>query len=85
MKYNNTLHYLELHNKYLTQNHMRNTMQLRKRLCHEGLPSYGHFCAQAQSKAQKRIENERIFTFQTFVKKANHHASMIRTIKQLHI
>ena len=46
-------------------------MQLGKRLCNEGLPSYGRFCAPAQSKTQKRIESERIFTFQ-FMKKANH-------------
>ena len=46
-------------------------MQLGKILCNEGLPSYGRFCAPAQSKTQKRIESERIFTFQ-FMKKANH-------------
>ena len=45
-------------------------MQFRKRSCNEGLQSYGCFFAQAQSKAQKRIENERIY--QAFVKKANH-------------
>ena len=47
-------------------------MQFRERSCNEGLQSYGHFCAQVQSKTQKRIENDRIFTFQMFVKKANH-------------
>ena len=47
-------------------------MQLRKRLCDVGLPGYWCFCAQAQLKKRKRIENERIFTFQAFVKKANH-------------
>ena len=50
-------------------------MQFRKRLCNEGLQSYGRFCAQAQLKIQKRIEDERIFTFQVFVKKVNHLAS----------
>ena len=54
-------------------------MQLRKRLCDEGLSSYGHFCAQAQSKTWKRIENERIFTFQAW--RITLHALMIRTIK----
>ena len=44
------------------QNHMRNTMQFIKRLCDEGLRTYGRFCAQGQSKTQKRIENEKIFT-----------------------
>ena len=47
-------------------------MQFRKRSCNEGLQSYGRFYAQVQSKTQKRIENYRIFTFQAFVKKANH-------------
>ena len=47
-------------------------MQFRKRSCDEGLQSYGDFCAQAQSKTRKRIENERIFTFQGSVKKVNH-------------
>ena len=49
-------------------------MQLGKRLCDEGLPSYMRFCAQAQSKVRKRMENERIFIFQVFVKEANHFA-----------
>ena len=31
-------------------------MQFRKRLCDEGLQSYGNFCAQVQSKTQKRID-----------------------------
>ena len=47
-------------------------MQLRKKLCNEGPQSYGGVCAQVQSKTGKRIENERIFTFQAFVKLANH-------------
>ena len=47
-------------------------MQCRKRSCDEGLQSCGCFCAQAQSKIWKRIKNERIFTFQVFMKKANH-------------
>ena len=42
-------------------------MQFRKRLCDKGLQSYGHFCAQMQSKSQKRIEN----TFQAIVKKVD--------------
>ena len=52
-------------------NHVRNTIQLRES-CNEGLPSYGLFCAQAQLKTRRRIQNEKIFTFQVFVKKANH-------------
>ena len=42
-------------------------MQFTKRSCDEGLQSYGHFCV---------IENERIFTFQAFVKKTNHLAGL---------
>ena len=60
-----TSSYINCHN----QNHVRNKMQFRKRLCNKGLQSYGRFCAQVQSKSRKRIE---IFTFQAFVKKANH-------------
>ena len=43
-----------------------------KSWCDKGLQSYGHFCAQMLSKTWKRIENERIFTLQTFLKKVNH-------------
>ena len=37
-------------------NHVRNTMQFRKRLCNKGLQSYGRFCAQVQLKSRKKIE-----------------------------
>ena len=40
-------------------------MQFRKRLCDEGLQSYGHFCAQVQSKLRKSLN-------QALMKKANH-------------
>ena len=33
-------------------------MRLGKRSCDKGLPSYGHLCAQVQSKTWKRMEME---------------------------
>ena len=38
-------------------------MQLKKRSCDEGLPSYGNFGAHTQSKTRKRIENKKDFHF----------------------
>ena len=54
------------------QNHVRNMMHLEKDCVMKSCQVIWPFCVQMQSKARKRIENERIFTFQAFVKKANH-------------
>ena len=56
----------KIYTYYQMQNHVRSMMQFRKRLCNEGLRSYGRFYAQVQLKSK-----DRKFTFQAFVK-TNH-------------
>ena len=50
------------------QNHVRNTMQFRKRLCNKGNEVMDVLCPSAI----KITEKDRKSTFQVFVKKANH-------------
>ena len=47
-------------------------MQFSKRSCDEGLQSYGIFVPKCSQKHGKELKTEKIFTFQGFVKKANH-------------
>ena len=45
------------------QNHVRNTMRFRKSSCNKGLQSYGHFCAQVQSKNTEKDRKLKDFHF----------------------
>jgi len=54
------------------QNHVKNTMQFRKRSCNEGLQSYRGFYAQNALNIMEKDRKKRIFILQVLVKKANY-------------